>query len=152
VGSGRAHEHRGRIADVACHPTDPDILYIGAAEGGVFKTTDGGQSWIPTFDFESSLSIGDLAVDPNDPDVVYAGTGEPNGGGGSVTYGGTGVFKTTNGGATWTNVGLPDSRHIGQGLSPQCCPFSVLPLRLHTVDCSAGSSSPGTRTSTTTRD
>jgi len=104
----------GRITDVACHPTDPNVAYAGAAEGGVFKTTDGGASWFPTFDDESSLSIGSVAVDPNDPETVWVGTGEPNGGGGSVTYGGTGVFRSTNGGATWTNTGLPESRYIGR--------------------------------------
>lgn len=104
----------GRIADVATHPADPAICYAGAAEGGVWKTTDFGQTWIPTFDNESSLSIGSIAIDPNDPQTLYVGTGESNGGGGSVTYGGTGVFKSINAGATWTNVGLPDSRYIGR--------------------------------------
>jgi photosystem II stability/assembly factor-like uncharacterized protein len=104
----------GRIADVACHPGDPSTCWVGAAEGGVMKTTDGGATWIPTMDSESSLSIGDIAVDPSDPSVLYVGTGEPNGGGGSVTYGGTGIFKSTDGGASWANVGLPDSRFIGR--------------------------------------
>ncbi|HWN82908.1 MAG TPA: hypothetical protein VNM87_12480, partial [Candidatus Udaeobacter sp.] len=104
----------GRIADLAVHPFDPLTLYVGSAEGGVLKTTDGGISWIPTFDDLETLSIGDLAVDPNDGDIVYAGTGEPNNGGGSVTYGGLGVYKTTNGGATWTNIGLSDTRYIGR--------------------------------------
>ncbi|NNE42930.1 MAG: T9SS type A sorting domain-containing protein [Gemmatimonadetes bacterium] len=104
----------GRIADLAVHPTDPNTAWVGAAEGGVLKTTDGGTTWIPTMDFESSLSIGSIAVDPTDPQILYVGTGEPNGGGGSVTYGGTGVFKSTDGGGSWTNVGLPDSRYIGR--------------------------------------
>ena len=104
----------GRITDVAVHPLDANVCWAGAAEGGVFKTMNGGVTWIPTFDEESSLSIGSVAVDPSDPDVVWVGTGEPNGGGGSVTYGGTGVFRSTNGGATWTNLGLPDSRYIGR--------------------------------------
>ena len=104
----------GRISDLACHPTDPNTLWIGAASGGVFQTTDGGATWFPLFDDESALSIGSLAVDANDPDVLYVGTGEPNGGGGSVTYGGTGVFRTTNGGTTWTNVGLAETRFIGR--------------------------------------
>ncbi len=104
----------GRIADVACHPTDPNTIYVGAAEGGVFKTTDAGATWIPTFDDESSLSIGSVAIDPTNPEVLYVGTGEANGGGGSVTYGGTGVFKSTNGGATWKNVGLAETRYIGR--------------------------------------
>ncbi len=104
----------GRIADVAAHPTDPLICYAGGAEGGVFKTTDGGATWLPTFDEESSLSIGSIAIDPTRPETVYVGTGEPNGGGGSVTYGGTGVFRTTNGGASWTNMGLEATRFVGR--------------------------------------
>jgi photosystem II stability/assembly factor-like uncharacterized protein len=104
----------GRVADVACHPTDSNIVYVGGAEGGILKTTNGGTTWTPTFDDESSLSVGSVAIDPNDPETIWVGTGEPNGGGGSVTYGGTGVFRSTNGGATWTNMGLPDSRYIGR--------------------------------------
>jgi photosystem II stability/assembly factor-like uncharacterized protein len=104
----------GRIADLAIHPLDPLTVYVGAAEGGVIKTTDAGVTWIPTFDNLESLSTGDLAIHPTNGDILYAGTGEPNGGGGSVTYGGVGVYKTTNGGATWTNVGLTDTRYIGR--------------------------------------
>jgi photosystem II stability/assembly factor-like uncharacterized protein len=104
----------GRIPDLAVHPTDPLTVYVGAAEGGVIKTTNGGATWIPTFDDVEVLSIGDLAIHPTNGDIVYAGTGEANNGGGSVTYGGLGVYKTTNGGATWTNVGLTESRYIGR--------------------------------------
>ncbi|MGD8394016.1 MAG: FlgD immunoglobulin-like domain containing protein [Candidatus Eiseniibacteriota bacterium] len=104
----------GRIADVAAHPTDPLICYAGAAAGGVFKTTNAGQNWVPLMDQEASLSIGSIALDPNDPETLYVGTGEPNGGGGSVTYGGTGVLKSTNGGATWESIGLAATRYIGR--------------------------------------
>jgi photosystem II stability/assembly factor-like uncharacterized protein len=104
----------GRIADLAVHPMDAFTLYVGAAEGGVIKTTDGGSTWTPTFDDVETLSIGDLAIDPTHPDIIYAGTGEPNGGGGSLTYGGLGIYKTTNGGVTWTNMGLTDTRYIGR--------------------------------------
>ncbi len=104
----------GRIADLAIDPHDPLTVYVGAAEGGVLKTTDGGVSWTPLFDQQETLSIGDLAVDPDDGDILYVGTGEPNGGGGSVTYGGNGIYKTTNGGATWTHMGLAATRYIGR--------------------------------------
>ncbi|HMB71525.1 MAG TPA: glycosyl hydrolase, partial [bacterium] len=104
----------GRVTDVACHPTDPDVVYIGAASGGVFRTTDAGSTWTPLFDDESSLSIGSLALDPTDPDVVWVGTGEPNGGGGSVSYGGTGVFRSTNAGVTWEHRGLEATRFVGR--------------------------------------
>lgn len=104
----------GRISDLACHPTNPAVAYIGAASGGVWKTTDTGGSWAPLFDDEATLSIGSVAVDPQNPQIVWAGTGEPNGGGGSVTYGGVGVLKSTDGGDTWAHVGLEDTRYIGR--------------------------------------
>ncbi len=106
----------GRVADVACHPTEANVVYIATASGGVFKSTDAGASWLPTFDDESALSIGSVAIDPTDPEVIWIGTGEPNGGGGSVTYGGTGVFRSTNGGITWENRGLAATRYIGRVL------------------------------------
>ncbi len=104
----------GRIADLAIDPHDPLTVYVGAAEGGVLKTVDGGVTWTPLSDYLETLSIGDLAIHPNDGNILYVGTGEPNGGGGSVTYGGNGVYKTTNGGVTWTNVGLEATRYIGR--------------------------------------
>src|SRR5688572_16722267 len=106
----------GRIADLVCHPTNLNIIYAGSASGGVFKTTDAGATWIPLFDDESTLSIGSVAIDPSNPETIWVGTGEPNGGGGSVTYGGTGVFRSTNGGTTWTNMGLAATRYIGRVL------------------------------------
>lgn len=104
----------GRITDIAVDPTDDDIVYAGAAEGGVFKTIDGGLTWTPLFDSMPALSIGAVAIDPNDPDVVYAGTGEVNPGGGSLAYGGAGLFRSTNGGASWLSIGLEDSGTIGR--------------------------------------
>src|SRR6266480_2808042 len=79
--------------------------------GGVWKTTDGGANWKPLFDKESISSIGAIAVAPSDHNVIYAGTGEAAIRG-NTTYG-TGVFKSIDGGKTWQNVGLKDSRQIG---------------------------------------
>ncbi len=104
----------GRITDIAVHPQDRNIIYAGAASGGVLRSTDGGDSWAALFDFQPTLSIGALAIDPLDPDILYVGTGEANAGGGSVTYGGFGVFKTTDGGSSWNNVGLEETRYIGR--------------------------------------
>lgn len=104
----------GRITDVTADPSNTNVIYIGAASGGVWKTTDGGGNWSPVFDEAGSPSIGAVAIDPTDSDVVYVGTGEANPGGGSVAYGGDGVWKTTDGGSTWENVGLTDSRYIGR--------------------------------------
>src|SRR5205085_7437695 len=85
----------------------------GAASGGVFKSTDGGFNFIPVFDSEISLSIGDIAIAPSNPDIIYVGTGEPNGGSGSLTYQGNGIYKSINGGTTWANVGLQNTHMTG---------------------------------------
>jgi hypothetical protein len=114
----------GRIKSLAIHPTDGQILYAGAANGGVWKTTDGGQSWMPKMHDEDSLAIGAIAIDPNTPDTVYAGTGEPvylfSGSGpyppGSSNlawyYEGVGVYKSADGGDTWTLTGNIDNDFI----------------------------------------
>ena len=102
----------GRITAIAVHPVNPNILYFGAAVGGVFKSTDGGANWTPIFDEQPSLSIGALAIDPVNPETIYAGTGEANSSGDS--YAGDGIYKSTDGGQSWSNVGLQDSDHIGR--------------------------------------
>jgi hypothetical protein len=104
----------GRITDIVADPANPSVVWAGAASGGVWKSIDAGASWAPVFDGYGSLSIGALAMSPSDPAVVYAGTGEANPGGGSVAYGGDGVWKTTDGGATWESLGLVESRYIGR--------------------------------------
>lgn len=104
----------GRITDLAVDPIDPAICFAGAAEGGVLRTTDSGQHWTPLFDDQSTLSIGAVALDPAHPQTVYVGTGEVNPGGGSVAYGGTGVYRSTDRGATWTPVGLDGTGSIGR--------------------------------------
>jgi photosystem II stability/assembly factor-like uncharacterized protein len=90
---------------------EPDTYYFGAVAGGVWKTTDGGANWTPLFDKAPISSIGALAVAPSDHNVVYVGTGEAAIRG-NTTYG-TGVFKSIDGGKTWENVGLKDTRQIG---------------------------------------
>src|SRR3984893_7179712 len=90
---------------------EPDTYYFGAVAGGVWKTTDGGANWIPLFDKQPISSIGAIAVAPSDHNVIYAGTGEAAIRG-NTTFG-TGVFKSIDGGKTWENVGLKDTRQIG---------------------------------------
>ncbi|HSL81270.1 MAG TPA: glycosyl hydrolase [Thermoanaerobaculia bacterium] len=102
----------GRIVDLAIHPDYPGTWWIAVASGGVWKSDNAGTTWRPVFDGQSSYSIGCLAIDPENPEVVWVGTGENNSQR-SVSYG-DGVYKTTDGGRTWKNVGLKDSEHIGR--------------------------------------
>jgi photosystem II stability/assembly factor-like uncharacterized protein len=104
----------GRISAVAMHPSDMQTIYAGAASGGIFKSTNTGQSWVPIFDDQLSLSIGDIAIAPSDPQVIWVGTGEANAGGGSMTYDGFGIYKSEDAGDTWQNVGLENSGSIGR--------------------------------------
>lgn len=101
----------GRVLAVTGIPGDPDTYYFGAVAGGVFKSTDGGVTWRPLFDHESTSSIGAIAVADSDHNVIYAGTGEACIRG-NMSYG-DGVYKSLDGGKTWKNVGLRDSEHIG---------------------------------------
>jgi photosystem II stability/assembly factor-like uncharacterized protein len=99
----------GRVSSMAVHPNDPTIIYLGSAGGGVWKTVTGGTVLRPIFD-EHTQSIGKVAIAPSAPETVYVGTGEPwprN----SVSVG-TGIYKSTNGGSTWTDIGLDDSERI----------------------------------------
>ncbi len=100
----------GRIADIDFHPENDNIWYVAVGSGNVWKTTNAGTTWNPIFDDQSSYSIGSVTVDPNDPSTVWVGTGE-NVGGRHVGYG-DGVYKSTDGGETWENMGLENSEHI----------------------------------------
>jgi len=103
----------GRISALAVRPeSDRLTIYVGAASGGVWKSTNGGTTFKPVFDKQPVQSIGALAIDPKDPKVVWAGTGETwtrN----SVSIG-DGIYKTTDGGETWTHMGLPESERISR--------------------------------------
>jgi len=102
----------GRIIDFALHPDAPSVWWVASASGGVWKSENSGTTWSPVFDGQGSYSIGCLAIDPDNPNVVWVGTGENNSQR-SVSYG-DGVYKTEDGGKTWTNTGLEDSQHIGK--------------------------------------
>ncbi len=104
----------GRVVDVEMVPNDFNTMYVCAATGGIFKTSDAGNSWTPIFDSNPSLSIGDLAIAPSDSNILYCGTGEANAGGGSITYDGAGIFKSTDAGATWNYSGLDITRNTGR--------------------------------------
>lgn len=102
----------GRIEGIAVAPGDTSTIYAGPGSGNIFKSTNNGTTWTPIFEKESSSTIGDIAVAPSDPNVVWVGTGEVLMA--RSSYAGTGVFKSTDAGATWTNMGLTDSHHIAQ--------------------------------------
>ena len=102
----------GRISDLEYDPHNTDIIYAGAATGGVFKSTDGGVSFFSVFDDLAVLPIGDIAVDPVNSNIIYAGTGEANGG--HNNFAGGGVYKTTNGGQSWNLSGLQNTVSIGR--------------------------------------
>src|ERR1700683_3437727 len=99
---GTGYLTAGRINSVAIDPRDNSSVYVGAAEGGVWKTTDGGATWLPLTDDQASLANGAIALDPTTPDIVYVGTGEENFSGDS--YYGAGILKSTDAGQTWTNL------------------------------------------------
>ena len=101
----------GRIADFAVNPNNSSEFYVAAAAGGVWKTTNAGITFKPVFEKEGSYSIGCITMDPNNHNVIWVGTGENNNQR-SVSFG-DGVYKTEDGGDSWTNVGLKTSEHIG---------------------------------------
>src|SRR6266849_2492022 len=102
----------GRIMTIAVDPSNHAVFYIGAASGGVWKTVNGGATWQPVFDKEGSFSSGWITLDTKRPNIVWVGTGERNSPR-SVAYG-DGVYKSDDGGRSWTNVGLKSSEHIGR--------------------------------------
>ena len=87
----------GRITAIAAHPTDANTIYIAAAGGGVWKTTNGGPTWTPLTDTQSTLSMGAIAISRSNPLVLYAGTGEANNSGDSNF--GRGILRSTDGGS-----------------------------------------------------
>ncbi len=86
----------GRVNAIAINPTNVNQVYIGAAQGGVWKTTNGGNNWVPLTDTQPSTAIGSLLLDPSNPNVIYAGTGDE-------AYG-AGILKSTDAGVTWTQM------------------------------------------------
>jgi photosystem II stability/assembly factor-like uncharacterized protein len=102
----------GRIDDFAVVESAPHIIYAGTASGGVWKTTNNGVTWEPIFDDQPTSTIGDVTISPSNPDIVWVGTGEANNRQSSSW--GDGVYKSTDGGETWKNMGLTDTHHIGR--------------------------------------
>ncbi|NWG29010.1 MAG: T9SS type A sorting domain-containing protein [Ignavibacteriaceae bacterium] len=103
-----------RVVTGAYHPTNPSTIYIGPANGGVWKSTDSGVNWTPLTDDQPSMSMGATAIDPTNPNIIYAGTGEATYSGAS--YYGRGLLKSTDAGATWQHItsGLPSSSYFSR--------------------------------------
>ncbi|MEM9525142.1 MAG: glycosyl hydrolase, partial [Bacteroidota bacterium] len=102
----------GRIADIAVHPNNDNVWYVAVASGGVWKTMNAGITWTPIFDNQSSYSTGCITIDPSNPATVWLGTGE-NVGGRHIGFG-DGIYRSTDGGKKWTNMGLENSEHVSK--------------------------------------
>src|ERR1700731_4545518 len=102
----------GRVSDIAIDPRNPFVFYVALGHGGIFKSGDNGVSFDLIFDKKPVLSIGAVAIAPSDSDVIWVGSGEANDRNSSDW--GDGVYRTTDGGEHWTNVGLKDSRTIAR--------------------------------------
>lgn len=104
----------GRITALAIHPTNQNILFAGCPGGGLFKSINGGTTWTPIFDNQSALSIATIVFDPQNPNTMYVGTGDPDTP--FTCFIGDGIYKSTDGGSTWTNIGLTQQGIITQVL------------------------------------
>ncbi|MBK6487034.1 MAG: hypothetical protein IPF98_09225 [Gemmatimonadetes bacterium] len=113
----------GRATDVEGVAGNSDLVYVGTAAGGVWKTTNGGTTWAPLFEKERTLSIGDMALEPGNPNVIYVGTGEGNTRN-SASFG-RGMYKSTDGGNSWRFIGLGDTRHIARVMVSPADPKTV---------------------------
>jgi photosystem II stability/assembly factor-like uncharacterized protein len=102
----------GRVTAIATHPTDPNTFYVGAAAGGLWKTSDHGKTWQSLTDNFPMLSIGCITIDPHDANTIYIGMGECNGS--ADSYPGNGLLRSTNGGLSWTSLGLTATQYISK--------------------------------------
>ncbi|HEV8496855.1 MAG TPA: hypothetical protein VGQ56_08345, partial [Gemmatimonadaceae bacterium] len=103
----------GRVDDIEAVASDPRIIFVASAAGGVFRSKNNGTTWDAVFDkYGNTLSIGDIAIAPSDPNVVWVGTGEANNRQSSTW--GDGVYKSTDGGTTWRHMGLRETQSIGR--------------------------------------
>jgi photosystem II stability/assembly factor-like uncharacterized protein len=105
-----------RVEAIAVPPGNHGVIYVGVGSGNLWKTENNGLTWTPIFEKQSAFSIGDVAVAPSNPDIVWVGTGETQPRHSGYSYSGTGVFKSTDAGKSWRNMGLHDTHHIGKVL------------------------------------
>ncbi|MEW6467600.1 MAG: glycosyl hydrolase [Bacteroidota bacterium] len=102
----------GRVVDIEVSPHDPTHFYVAYASGGLWKTENNGLTFTPLFDYEAVITIGDIAIDWNNGGTIWIGTGESNSS--RSSYSGVGVFKSADGGKSWTHLGLEETHHIGK--------------------------------------
>ena len=100
----------GRITSIDVVNSDPDIMYVGTASGGLWKSTSAGISWEPIFNDQVTASVGAVAIQQSNPDVIWVGTGEGNPR--NSLNGGYGIFKSLDGGKSWSSMGLEKTRNI----------------------------------------
>jgi photosystem II stability/assembly factor-like uncharacterized protein len=103
-----------RVEAIAVPSGNHGTIYVGIGSGNLWKTVNNGVTWTPIFEKESTFTIGDVAVSTADPSIVWVGTGETQPRHSGYSYAGTGVFKSTDAGESWTNVGLHDTHHVGK--------------------------------------
>ena len=113
----------GRVTSIDAVHDNPEVMYVGTASGGLWKSTSGGIKWAPIFDKQITASVGAVAIQQSNPSVVWVGTGEGNPR--NSLNGGYGVFKTLDGGKTWTAMGLEKTRHIHKILIDPTDPNTV---------------------------
>jgi photosystem II stability/assembly factor-like uncharacterized protein len=101
----------GRVTALAIDPSNVNTVYLGGAQGGLWKTTNGGNTWTPLTDTQASTAVGSVALDPSNSSIIYVGTGEENFSGDS--YYGAGILKSTDGGASWTQICGPFCGPVG---------------------------------------
>ena len=113
----------GRVSEVAADPTTPDVVYAATASGGVWKSTDGGLTWRPSWPAERTQAMGGLAISSDG--TLYAGTGEPTPAGGYVVSSGSGIYRSADAGDTWLPVGLEGSGAVGRIVTHPSEPGSI---------------------------
>ncbi len=102
----------GRIVDIDANPDDPTHIYVAYASGGLWRSINNGQSFVPLFDYEAAMTIGDIAVDWDRDETIWVGTGENNSS--RSSYAGTGIYRSDDGGETWQHKGLAETHRIGR--------------------------------------